>query len=90
MFQLLQGVLVKVFPSLIRRRRNHFHVLPCGISMIIGNNGFIWISPTTQDHENNINNEDANAVRNPNLQVFFNINKILLYRYKIFYQFLGN
>lgn len=46
LFQLSQGVLVKVFPSLIKRRKTHFHNLPCGASIILGNNGFIWISPT--------------------------------------------
>lgn len=40
-----QGILVKVFPSLIKRRKTHFHNLPCGASIILGNNGFIWISP---------------------------------------------
>lgn len=45
-FQLAQGILVKVFPSLIKRRKTHFHNLPCGASIILGNNGFIWISPT--------------------------------------------
>lgn len=44
--KLSQGVLIKVFPSLIRRRKTHFHNLPCGASIILGNNGFIWISPT--------------------------------------------
>ncbi|XP_048006089.1 exosome complex component RRP4 [Leguminivora glycinivorella] len=47
--KLPQGMLVKVFPSLIKRRKNHFHNLPCGISMIIGNNGYIWLSPQRQD-----------------------------------------
>ncbi|CAK1599546.1 unnamed protein product [Parnassius mnemosyne] len=47
--KLVQGTLVKVFPSLIKRRKNHFHNLPCGISVIIGNNGYIWISPQQQD-----------------------------------------
>lgn len=45
--KLSQGVLVKVFPSLVKRRKTHFHNLPCGASIILGNNGFIWISPTT-------------------------------------------
>ncbi|XP_017491405.1 PREDICTED: exosome complex component RRP4 [Rhagoletis zephyria] len=44
--KLSQGVLVKVFPSLVKRRKTHFHNLPCGASIILGNNGFIWISPT--------------------------------------------
>lgn len=44
--KLAQGVLVKVFPSLVKRRKTHFHNLPCGASIILGNNGFIWIAPT--------------------------------------------
>lgn len=44
--KLSQGVLVKVFPSLIKRCKTHFHNLTCGASVILGNNGFIWISPT--------------------------------------------
>ncbi|XP_026764593.1 exosome complex component RRP4 [Galleria mellonella] len=47
--KLTQGTLVKVYPSLIKRRKNHFHNLPCGVAIIIGNNGYIWISP--QNHE---------------------------------------
>lgn len=44
--KLSQGVLVAVAPSLIKRRKTHFHNLPCGVSVIIGNNGYIWVSPT--------------------------------------------
>lgn len=44
--KLSQGIMVTVAPSLIKRRKTHFHNLPCGISVIIGNNGYIWISPT--------------------------------------------
>nr|CAD7197087.1 unnamed protein product [Timema douglasi] len=44
--KLSQGVLVKVFPSLVKRRKNHFYDLPCGANVILGNNGFIWISST--------------------------------------------
>lgn len=44
--KLAQGILVKVFPSLIKRCKTHFHNLACGASVILGNNGFIWISPT--------------------------------------------
>ncbi|XP_077287844.1 exosome complex component Rrp4 [Arctopsyche grandis] len=41
-----QGILVKVLPSLVRRWKTHFHSLPCGVSIILGNNGFIWIHAT--------------------------------------------
>lgn len=40
-----QGILVRVSPSLIERRKTHFHNLPCGAHVILGNNGFIWICP---------------------------------------------
>jgi len=39
-----QGILVIVSPSLIQRRKTHFHNLPCGAHVILGNNGYIWIS----------------------------------------------
>lgn len=44
--KLSQGVMLKVFPSLIKRSKTHFHNLPCGARVILGNNGFIWICPT--------------------------------------------
>lgn len=44
--KLSQGILITVSPTLIKRRKTHFHNLPCGVSVIIGNNGYIWISPT--------------------------------------------
>ncbi|XP_077986678.1 exosome complex component RRP4-like [Glandiceps talaboti] len=43
-----QGVLVKVSPSLVKRRKTHFHNLTCGASVILGNNGYVWISPTVE------------------------------------------
>ena len=33
-------------PSLVKRRKIHFHKLPCGASVILGNNGFLWIYQT--------------------------------------------
>ena len=44
--KLSQGTLVTVSPSLIKRRKTHFHKLPCGASVILGNNGNVWIMPT--------------------------------------------
>ncbi|XP_064458108.1 exosome complex component RRP4-like [Ornithodoros turicata] len=40
-----QGTLVLVSPSLVKRCKTHFHNLPCGVQVILGNNGYIWISP---------------------------------------------
>merc|ERR1719433_1078809 len=47
--KLSQGTLVTVSPSLIKRRKTHFHQLPCGASVILGNNGFVWVSPTQHE-----------------------------------------
>uniref|UniRef100_A0A1B6D3W3 Uncharacterized protein n=1 Tax=Clastoptera arizonana TaxID=38151 RepID=A0A1B6D3W3_9HEMI len=47
--KLAQGVLVKVFPGLVKRCKTHFHNLDCGASIILGNNGYIWIYPTEPD-----------------------------------------
>ncbi|XP_065274831.1 exosome complex component RRP4 [Emys orbicularis] len=46
-----QGVLVQVSPSLVKRQKTHFHDLPCGASVILGNNGFIWIYPTPEQKD---------------------------------------
>lgn len=46
-----QGCCVVVSPSLIKRRKNHMHKLACGVSIILGNNGFIWISPHVKDDD---------------------------------------
>lgn len=44
---------MQVSPSLIKRQKTHFHNLTCGASIILGNNGYIWIYPTPgqQDEE---------------------------------------
>lgn len=46
-----QGIMVRVSPSLIKRRKSHFHNLTCGASIILGNNGYVWISRTPTDEE---------------------------------------
>ncbi|GJQ86332.1 hypothetical protein Trydic_g9028 [Trypoxylus dichotomus] len=52
--KLSQGVLVKVFPTLIKRSKTRFHNLPIGASIILGNNGYIWISPTVNVEESSV------------------------------------
>ena len=49
--KLSQGCLLKVSPSLIKRRKTHFLRLPCGANVILGNNGYIWISTTSTSDE---------------------------------------
>ncbi|KAI5478947.1 exosome complex component RRP4 [Pseudohyphozyma bogoriensis] len=44
--KLKNGLLVVVPPSLIVRLKSHFHTLPFGVDLIIGLNGYIWVSKT--------------------------------------------
>jgi len=41
-----QGVLVRVLPSLIKRCKTHFSTLPCGVTVIFGSNGSVWVEST--------------------------------------------
>ncbi|XP_060526610.1 exosome complex component RRP4 isoform X2 [Cylas formicarius] len=52
--ELSQGILVKVFPSLVKKTKVHFYRLSFGVDIILGSNGYIWISPPTD------NNTDTN------------------------------
>ncbi|CAH1131942.1 unnamed protein product [Ceutorhynchus assimilis] len=49
--KLAQGILVKVFPSLIKKTKLHYHNLPFGVGIILGNNGYVWISPPVSTTE---------------------------------------
>lgn len=42
---------MQVSPSLIKRQKTHFHNLPCGASIILANNGFVWLYPTPEQQE---------------------------------------
>ncbi|GFY37928.1 exosome complex component RRP4 [Trichonephila inaurata madagascariensis] len=45
--KLSQGQLVKVPSYLIQRTKTHFHNIISGIQLILSNNGYIWMFPTT-------------------------------------------
>lgn len=49
--QLRNGQLVTVPPALIRRLKSHFLTLPCGVDLILGLNGYIWISKHVKQSE---------------------------------------
>ena len=39
----------RVSPSLVKRRKTHFHQLPIGASIILGNNGLVWLHPSREE-----------------------------------------
>ncbi|XP_049857816.1 exosome complex component RRP4 isoform X2 [Schistocerca gregaria] len=97
--KLSQGVLVKVFPSLVKRRKTHFHNLTCGASIILGNNGFIWLCPTasadeeggggfTQNLEEKVDRADREVIaRLRNCILALANSKMMLYDTSIQYAF---
>ncbi|KAI0719457.1 exosome complex exonuclease rrp4 [Fomitopsis betulina] len=49
--KLRNGQLVTVSPALIRRLKSHFLSLPCGVDLILGLNGYIWVSKHVKQTE---------------------------------------
>ena len=47
--KLSQGIMLKVPPGLIKRKKTHFHSLSNGAILILGNNGYVWIGASTSD-----------------------------------------
>ncbi|XP_034194334.1 nicotinamide amidase [Osmia lignaria lignaria] len=47
--KLSQGIMLKVSPALIKRKKTHFHNLENGASLILGTNGYVWIGASEQD-----------------------------------------
>ncbi|GAB5372854.1 hypothetical protein AAMO2058_001700100 [Amorphochlora amoebiformis] len=41
--KLNKGLFLSVPASLIKRCKKHFHTLKCGVDIILGNNGYVWM-----------------------------------------------
>lgn len=49
--KLRNGQLVAIPPILVRRLKSHFLTLPCGVDLILGLNGYIWVSKHVKENE---------------------------------------
>jgi len=49
--KLRNGQLVIIPSTLVRRLKSHFFALPCGVDIILGMNGYIWVQKHTADHQ---------------------------------------
>ncbi|KJH42234.1 hypothetical protein DICVIV_11786 [Dictyocaulus viviparus] len=56
-----QGIMIKVFPSLVKPQKEYMHEM-FGIGVIIGCNGMIWISSTLSSEANGGYSEDLTLV----------------------------
>lgn len=50
-YQLRNGQLVTIPPILVRRLKSHFIALPCGVDLILGLNGYIWVSKHVKESD---------------------------------------
>ncbi|KAF8381597.1 exos-2, partial [Pristionchus pacificus] len=60
--KLAQGISVQVPSYLIKRRKAHFHSLPCGAAVVIGCNGHVWIAPELREDADGGYNQDLEEV----------------------------
>jgi exosome complex component RRP4 len=49
--KLEHGIMVAVPCALVKRCASHFHRLSCGVHVILGNNGYVWVSPFTSGQD---------------------------------------
>ncbi|XP_038638122.1 exosome complex component RRP4 isoform X2 [Scyliorhinus canicula] len=91
-----QGTVVQVSPSLVKRRKTHFHNLPCGAAIILGNNGYIWIYPIMEQKDDEAGGFVTNLEPVPlsdrevisrlrNCIIALNVHKMLLYDTSVLY-----
>jgi len=72
-----QGCLIRVSPSLVKRRKTHFHQLPVGASCILGNNGLIWLHPSREE-EGGGWSSDLGVVSQPEREVVARLRAVVL------------
>lgn len=81
--QLRNGQLVMVPPILVRRLKSHFLTLPCGVDLILGLNGYIWVSKHVKENEQEGEEGfDAEAV-------YSNVNDVRSFVFNLGFQFLN-
>lgn len=57
--KLRNGLLIRSPSSLISRLKSHFIVLPCGVQLIVGLNGFIWVCIAPKEAKEEDDDEEA-------------------------------
>ncbi|KAF9408692.1 exosome non-catalytic core subunit rrp4 [Podila epigama] len=62
--KLRNGSFVSVSPSLVTRSKSHFYSLACGVDMILGLNGYIWVSAHVPQSLDEIDTEQVYSNKN--------------------------
>lgn len=61
--KLERGQFVAAQAALVKRAKKHFHVLPCGVHIIMGNNGYVFLSVLTPDAPDVAEGPDSAALQ---------------------------
>lgn len=70
--KLRNGTLVVVAPTLVVRLKSHFHALKCGVDMILGMNGYIWVQAASgvKAEESNSMQEDERGEASASMAIY--------------------
>jgi exosome complex component RRP4 len=61
--KLERGQFVAAQAALVKRAKKHFHVLPCGVHIILGNNGYVFLSVLAPGSEDVAEGPDSAALQ---------------------------
>ncbi|CAO3690827.1 unnamed protein product [Umbelopsis ramanniana] len=77
--KLRNGSLVVVPSALVQRCKSHFHLLPCGVHLVLGLNGYIWVSkPVIGNPESTDEADIERTYSNKNDVRFLNVAESLM------------
>ncbi|KAI9298852.1 hypothetical protein K502DRAFT_362071 [Neoconidiobolus thromboides FSU 785] len=65
--KLRNGCLVQIPPLLVQRSRSHFALLSCGVNVIFGLNGYIWVSKYITDEIEEISEDNIFSSKNEDI-----------------------
>ncbi|KAG4091792.1 hypothetical protein H8356DRAFT_1312924 [Neocallimastix lanati (nom. inval.)] len=68
--KLRNGSLVVVPPALVRRCKSHFYTLPCGVDLILGLNGYIFVSKHPDKKAEELSPEELYSNKNEEISFY--------------------
>jgi len=69
--KLRNGSFLEVAPALVQRCKSHFHSLACGVDLILGLNGYIWVSAHVPQNLDEIDTEQVYSNKNKVWRICF-------------------
>lgn len=64
--KLRNGIFISIPPGLIKRSKSHFITLPCGVDLVLGLNGYVWVSKSLDKETIEAQSTDPSALYSDN------------------------